>query len=147
MKKTWLIAVIITGVLTIGSPAFGHGPYYGYHGYRYHGWGYYSGWDVAAIVGGSLVLGTLLGMALTSPYCAYPPRTFKVYPEPQRPYAAPDPAFIERYSKEKTPLDSGPGHGSSEIGAIPPGTWVTVPGQWVSGAWVPSHQVWVPENK
>ncbi len=24
------------------------------------------------------------------------------------------------------------------------GYWVTVPGQWVNGGWVPPHQVWVP---
>ena len=28
----------------------------------------------------------------------------------------------------------------------PPGQWVTVPGQWVSGKWVPSHTVWQPVN-
>lgn len=28
----------------------------------------------------------------------------------------------------------------------PPGQWVDVPGQWVSGKWVPSHKVWVPVN-
>ena len=28
----------------------------------------------------------------------------------------------------------------------PPGQWVQVPGRWVNGQWVPSHQVWVPVN-
>lgn len=28
----------------------------------------------------------------------------------------------------------------------PPGNWVEVPGQWVSGKWVPAHKVWVPVN-
>ncbi len=28
----------------------------------------------------------------------------------------------------------------------PPGEWVTVPGQWSDGRWVPSHRVWVPVN-
>jgi hypothetical protein len=28
----------------------------------------------------------------------------------------------------------------------PPGQWVTVPGQWSGGKWVPSHRVWVPVN-
>ena len=28
----------------------------------------------------------------------------------------------------------------------PPGRWMTVPGQWIGGRWVPSHQVWVPVN-
>ncbi len=26
------------------------------------------------------------------------------------------------------------------------GYWVTVPGQWVNGQWIPQHQVWVPAN-
>lgn len=28
----------------------------------------------------------------------------------------------------------------------PPGQWVTVPGKWVSGKWVPPHQIWMPVN-
>ncbi len=28
----------------------------------------------------------------------------------------------------------------------PPGEWVTVPGRWVDGKWVPAHRVWVPVN-
>jgi hypothetical protein len=28
----------------------------------------------------------------------------------------------------------------------PPGEWVTVPGQWRDGKWVPAHRVWVPVN-
>jgi hypothetical protein len=28
----------------------------------------------------------------------------------------------------------------------PPGEWVTVPGQWQGGKWVPAHKVWVPVN-
>lgn len=28
----------------------------------------------------------------------------------------------------------------------PPGEWVTVPGQWQGGKWVPAHRVWVPVN-
>jgi hypothetical protein len=28
----------------------------------------------------------------------------------------------------------------------PPGQWVTVAGQWVSGKWVSAHNVWVPVN-
>jgi hypothetical protein len=30
--------------------------------------------------------------------------------------------------------------------APPPGHWVTVPGQWQNGKWVPAHRVWVPVN-
>jgi uncharacterized membrane protein YebE (DUF533 family) len=28
----------------------------------------------------------------------------------------------------------------------PPGEWVTVPGRWQGGRWVPAHRVWVPVN-
>lgn len=28
----------------------------------------------------------------------------------------------------------------------PPGEWVTVPGGWSGGRWVPAHRVWVPVN-
>jgi hypothetical protein len=28
----------------------------------------------------------------------------------------------------------------------PPGEWITVPGQWQGGKWVPSHRAWVPVN-
>jgi hypothetical protein len=28
----------------------------------------------------------------------------------------------------------------------PSGRWVTVPGQWVNGRWVPTHKVWVSAN-
>ena len=28
----------------------------------------------------------------------------------------------------------------------PPGRWVTVPGQWIGGQWVPAHKVWIPIN-
>jgi hypothetical protein len=28
----------------------------------------------------------------------------------------------------------------------PPGRWVTVPGQWLGGHWVPAHKVWMPVN-
>ena len=31
-------------------------------------------------------------------------------------------------------------------GPAPAGKWVTVPGQWVDGRWVPSHRVWIPVN-
>jgi hypothetical protein len=28
----------------------------------------------------------------------------------------------------------------------PPGEWVTVPGQWAGGKWIPAHRAWVPVN-
>ncbi len=34
----------------------------------------------------------------------------------------------------------------SQAQETPPGEWVTVPGQWQGGKWVPAHRVWVPVN-
>jgi hypothetical protein len=148
MKKTILISVLIIGMLSLSSPSFGHGPYYGYYGGC--GWGYcgYNGWEAAAIVGGSILLGTFLGWAISNNYrSAPPPQTVYVYPEPQQPYASPDPAFIERYSSQaETGSYPGPAYSSRENTGNPPGSWVIVPGQWVGGNWVPAHNVWVPEN-
>ena len=46
---------------------------------------------------------------------------------------------------------SNPSYGSNygafpDQGDVPPGEWVTVPGRWVNGQWVPSHKAWVPVN-
>jgi hypothetical protein len=110
---------------------YGWGPYYG-GGYYYGG---YSGWDVA----GAVIGGALLGVAVTSlivqasrpttvvtqgPVYATPPPLV-----PNQAYAYPDPAFIEQHQPGKTP-----------------GEWVTVPGQWVGGTWVPEHRVLVPSS-
>jgi len=148
MKKTILISVLIIGMLSLNSPSLGHGPYYGYYGGC--GWGYcgYNGWEAAAIVGGSILLGTFLGMAINNSY-RYPPPPQKVYvyPETEQPYALPDPAFIERYSNQaETGNYPGPAYSSRENVGNPPGSWVIVPDQWVGGNWVPAHNVWVPEN-
>jgi hypothetical protein len=146
MKKTILISVLIIGILVVSSPSFGNG--HGYYGGC--GWGYcgYNGWEAAAIVGGSILLGTFLGMAINNNY-RYPPPPQKVYvyPEPEQPYVSPDPAFIERYSSQ-TEMGNypGPAYSFRENVANPPGSWVIVPGQWVGGNWVPAHNVWVPEN-
>jgi hypothetical protein len=143
MKKTFLISVLIIGILVASSPSFGNG--HGYYGGC--GWGYcgYNGWEAAAIVGGSILLGTFLGWAISSNYRSAPqPRTVYVYPE-QQPYASPDPAFIERYSSQvETGNYPGPAYSSRENIGNPPGSWVIVPGQWVGGNWVPAHNVWVP---
>jgi hypothetical protein len=147
MKKIFIISVLIIGILALSSPSFGHGPYYGHH--HGYGWGYYNGWEAAAIVGGSILLGTFLGIAINNSYrYSPPPQGVYVYPEPQQPYASPDPAFIEQYSRQKeTETYPGPAYSSRENMGSPPGSWVIVPGQWVQGHWVPAHNVWVPENQ
>ncbi|HWP49194.1 MAG TPA: glycine zipper domain-containing protein [Candidatus Limnocylindrales bacterium] len=49
----------------------------------------------------------------------------------------------QRYGYRYSPPPAGPDLGYS---AYTPGygRWVTIPGQWVNGQWVPEHQVWVP---
>ena len=145
MEKVFIISLLVSMMLALTSPSFGHGWYYGGCGWGSCG---YNGWEVAAIVGGSILLGTFLGMAINNSYRDQaPPQTGYVFPEPQQPYAAPDPAFIERYSQQKEAEHSpGPTYSSRENVGNPPGTWVTVPGQWVGGNWFPAHNVWVPEN-
>jgi SagB-type dehydrogenase family enzyme len=44
-------------------------------------------------------------------------------------YGYPDPNYPEKRSTHN-----------------PPGEWVTVPGQWVEGKWVPAHRMWIPVN-
>jgi hypothetical protein len=145
MKKISIFSLIIVVMLALTSPSFGHGWYYG--GCGWGGCGY-SGWEAAAIVGGSILLGTFLGMAINNSYRSQaPPQTVYVYPEPQQPYAAPDPAFIERYSQQKeTENYPGPVYSSQVYTTSQQGSWVTVPGQWVGSSWVPEHRVWVSEN-
>ncbi len=146
MKKVFIVSLLVSVMLTMTSPSFGHGWYYGGCGWGSCG---YNGWEAAAIVGGSILLGTFLGMAINNSYrYPPPPQTVYVYPEPQQPYASPDPAFIERYSQQQeTENYPGPTYSSRGESGSPPGSWVTVPGQWVQGTWVPDHRVWVPENK
>jgi hypothetical protein len=149
MKRTIIVSVLIVGILALNSPSFGYG--WAHHRHHYgHGWGYYNGWEAGAVIGGSILLGTLFSLALTDSYrYSAPPRTVYVYPEPVRqPYASPDPAFLERYSKsQETEKFPGPVYSSGENVGNPPGSWITVPGQWVKDNWVPPHQVWVPENQ
>lgn len=44
------------------------------------------------------------------------------------------------------PPPQPPAAGSQPPLESPAGEWVTVPGQWVGGQWVPSHKTWVPSN-
>jgi hypothetical protein len=50
-----------------------------------------------------------------------------------------------RVTKEVVYKDPA-GYGTAYDNDTPPGQWVTVAGQWVSGKWVPAHNVWVPVN-
>jgi hypothetical protein len=83
----------------------------------HHGGGY----AVGALAGG-LLLGTFIGSALSQPH-----------------YVAPAPVYVYPARAPAYAYPSGPAEG-------PPGQWVVVPGQWVGGAWVPSHRVWTPTS-
>ena len=47
---------------------------------------------------------------------------------------AKDAAIQDNNASQKAPLE--------ETG----GRWITVPGSWVAGRWVPSHREWVPDD-
>jgi hypothetical protein len=50
--------------------------------------------------------------------------------------------YNRRVQSRETPQTyAGPAHD-----APPPGEWVTVPGGWSGGRWVPAHRAWVPIN-
>ncbi|HBA53811.1 MAG: hypothetical protein GXY80_10655 [Syntrophorhabdus aromaticivorans] len=147
-KKTLLVFILIVAMLFVTTPAVSHGwSHHGHHHGYYHGHGY-CGWEAAAIVGGSILLGTLIGLAVNnSARYASPPRAY-VYPEPRQAYAYPDPSLTNSYPglKERK-TDPDPVYGSRDnFSGNPPGVWVKVPGQWVRGTWVPAHKVWVPVN-
>ena len=93
-------------------------------GYAWHGRGGGRGdtglYAAGALVGG-LLLGTALGAVVSQP-------RYVVHPVSVSPaYAAPAPS-------------------SAYIQDGPPGEWVTVPGRWIDGRWIPAHRVWIPVN-
>lgn len=113
-KKTVLILVIGFALLMTLSPSDSHAR-------RYHG---HPGVYAAGALIGGVVLGTVIGSAISQPRYVAVPQPVYAYPEPTR-----------VYSTYSTPPY-----------AAPPGRWVVVPGRWVNGAWVPAHRVWTPVN-
>jgi hypothetical protein len=148
MKKiTIMVLVLALGFMILtpsmgysGSYDFGRGRpvvvnnYHGYDSRPYQNVRYVRSHDnndglwVGAALGG-ILLGAVIGNALSQP--RYQPAQQAVYNTPvsgSPAYAQPD-----RY-------------GASYNNDAPPGQWVTVQGQWVSGRWIPAHNVWVPVN-
>ena len=64
-----------------------------------------------------------------TPVYVYSSAVVYTNPAPLPAYAYPDPRLTGQYSGEN-----------------PPGEWITVPGQWVDGKWIPTHSTWVPVN-
>lgn len=44
------------------------------------------------------------------------------------------------------PQPQAPAEGGQPPLEAPAGHWITVPGQWVGGQWIPAHKTWVPTN-
>ncbi|HEX2964731.1 MAG TPA: hypothetical protein VHO84_03050 [Syntrophorhabdaceae bacterium] len=128
--KTFLIIVTVVLAFSMIMPSAGHA--WGRHHPAVH---VHYGWGPAAIIAGTWLTGALVLGAISrasqppqQPAVVYVQPGATVYatpapPPPATPYSNPNPTF-----------DSGTGE------------WVTVPGQWVNGTWVPQHTVFVPRN-
>ncbi|HAR97275.1 MAG TPA: hypothetical protein DCR97_15135 [Deltaproteobacteria bacterium] len=122
MKKKLILALVSTALL-LAYPAGGYAWPQGRGGYYQpaprvtHHHSHSGGSDVVPYLLGGLLVGGILGAVLSRPS-----------------YPAPAPAPTYTYS--------APSYGGQE----PPGQWVTVPGRWVNGRWVPAHDVWAPIN-
>jgi hypothetical protein len=137
MKKRIALTVALVLGLSMVLPSAGYSWYYG-HGYRgcYGGCGYWNGWGVGAAIAGGILAGVIVGSIIADQSARYyspPPRRDVIVADPGIPYAAPDPAFIEKYGGNTPPKPAS-------------GEWVTVPGQTVNSLWVPEHKVWVPST-
>ncbi|MCX5815551.1 MAG: hypothetical protein NTX75_04815 [Proteobacteria bacterium] len=96
-------------------------------GYR-GGWGPYRpyGWYRPRVYVGAAFVNPWY---VPTPVYAYSPVVVYTNPAPPPAYAYPDPRLTGQYTGEN-----------------PPGEWITVPGQWVDGKWIPSHSTWVSVN-
>ena len=129
IRKNLIAGAVLLVAFSLALPhvSYSHGYYGGY------GW-----WVPGALIGGAL-----LGAAIARPW--YPPPVY-YYPPPAPVYVYPQPAYVYQprpayaYPDPNYPPKPRPRPES------PPGEWVTVPGQWVDGRWVPQHRVWVPPN-
>lgn len=123
MKKKLILALVSAALILaypVGSYAWpqGRGGYYQPPPRAtYHD--SHRGGDVVPYLLGGLLVGGILAAVLSQPS-----------------YQAPAPAPVPTYTY------SAPSYGGQE----PPGEWVSVPGRWVNGRWVPAHNVWVPVN-
>lgn len=128
------VVLPIEGLAWRGSSSISIGYTSGWVGsgvvYR-HGWGPYRphGWYRPRVYVGTSFIYPWYVTAPSVVYVNPPPAVVYNTPAPQTAYAYPDPALT-----------------SQNTGNNPPGEWITVPGQWIDGKWVPSHKTWVPIN-
>ncbi len=121
------------------SGGFGHyggGHYYGggryYSGAHYHGGYGYSSYGT----------GVFIGAAVVAPL---------YYPVPSPVYEPPPPAIYDTTGPEASleyPDSSVPPEEYAQDSQTnSAGEWITVPGQYVDGSWIPEHRVWVSEDQ
>lgn len=133
MKRYYsLIVIVLVGFVTISCAATGYQRYNTQGGALVGaalgaGLGQAIGGNTAGTLigaGGGALLGALLGNAMDQNQAEYGYSPYNYGP-------IPPPAY---------------GQAEPYAGENPPGEWVTVPGRWVGGRWVPAHRVWVPVN-
>ena len=129
MKRRILIALIFALGLSFILPTISSAWWRVGVGY-YNGWGHYRpyGWYHPRVYVGTAFVNPWY-VTIPPPVYVYQPPVVYTNPVPPSAYAYPDPEFAVKY-KDKNP----------------PGEWVTIPGQWVDGKWIPSHKTWVPVN-
>ncbi len=141
-KQITLLSIVLLGIsfiLPVSSYAWrggtsvtvgfstGWGPGYG-SGYR-GGWArpYRNhGWSRPRLYMGAAFVNPLI---FSPPVYVSQPTVAYARPVVTPAYAYPDVGLTGQYTGEN-----------------PPGEWITLPGQWVNGQWVPSHKTWVPVN-
>jgi hypothetical protein len=133
MKARLFMVLILFGLSTFALPCTSQA----WHGHGGSGW-YWTG---------GFLGGLFLGSALNGPYYP-PPRSVYVYPSPPVVYAPPPPVYVypaPSYGYAYPNPGYSQAQPSNEQGTdSAKGEWITVPGQWVKGRWVPEHKTWVP---
>jgi hypothetical protein len=114
MKQRIAVILIVVSLMLVAYAPGSHAWSRHHHQHRSN-----AGLYVAGALAGGLILGTVIGTAVSQPRYVYPA------PAATYPSAAPGEGY---YAEE------------------PPGEWVSVPGRWVRGRWVPAHRVWIPVN-
>lgn len=132
MKKILLVVLVFLVGISIIFPCLSHA-----WGRRHYHGGHYGWYGPGVFLGG-----LLLGAAISRPWYPPPPPVY-AYPAPTVVYAYPPPPV---YLNPPSPGVYARPDTSGQHTDNPPGEWVTVPGQWVEGTWVPPHKAWVPVN-
>lgn len=125
MKKLFVLAITVCIGIALVIPTVSYAGPRGPHGHR--SYGNNDGILIAGAALGGIVLGAVLGNAMSQPTRVTERVVYNNPPAGPATYA-----YSDRYN----------GYYNDE----PPGQWVNVSGQWVNGRWVPAHRVWMPVN-